>query len=146
MTTALDIFAGAAGGWSVGLRAAGYETVAACEIDPWRRAVFAASHPGCRMYDDARELTAERLGNDLGYLPEVVVGSPPCQEISAANSKGEGITDDNLFWEWARLVFEIRPRWCAAENSPRARVSGIDGILDALDQAGYALMAARGGC
>jgi hypothetical protein len=43
----LDIFSGAAGGWSKGLQRAGYTTVAACEIDPWRREVFAAEHPGC---------------------------------------------------------------------------------------------------
>lgn len=135
----LDLFCGAAGGWTRGFHRAGMQTVAACEIDDWRRAVFAASHPDCRMYRDVRDLTAEHLQNDLGYLPDVIVGSPPCQEISAANSKGAGITDDHLFWEWARLVFEIRPLWCAAENSPRARTSGIDGILDALDQAGYAV-------
>jgi hypothetical protein len=39
------------------------------------------------MYADVRELTAEQLRADLGYLPDVVVGSPPCQEISAANTK-----------------------------------------------------------
>jgi len=135
---AIDLFCGAAGGWSLGLQRAGIRTIAACEIDDWRRAVFAARHPGCVMYSDVRDLTAERIGNDLGYLPDILVGSPPCQEISAANCKGEGITDDHLFWEWARLVFEIRPLWCAAENSPRARTDGIDGILDALAQAGYA--------
>lgn len=90
------------------------------------------------MYDDVRELTGDRLQRDLGFLPSVIVGSPPCQEISSANCAGEGITDDHLFWEWARLVFEVRPLWCAAENSPHARTKGIDGILDALDQAGYA--------
>jgi len=40
---------------------AGYRTVAACEIDPRRREVFAAQHPQCRMYADVRELTAELL-------------------------------------------------------------------------------------
>ena len=38
--TVLDLFAGAAGGWSLGLRRAGYRTVAMCEIDPWRREVL----------------------------------------------------------------------------------------------------------
>lgn len=37
----LDLFCGAAGGWSLGMHRAGYHTIAACEIDPWRRAVFA---------------------------------------------------------------------------------------------------------
>lgn len=33
----LDLFAGAAGGWTLGLHRAGFVTVAACEIVPWRR-------------------------------------------------------------------------------------------------------------
>ena len=40
--TVLDLFSGAAFGWSLGMHRAGYRTVAACEADPWRRAVFAA--------------------------------------------------------------------------------------------------------
>lgn len=136
--TVLELFAGAVGGWSLGLHRAGFRTVAACEIDPWRRAVFAANNPGVVMYSDVRDLTADRLRADLGYLPDIVVGSPPCQEISAANTAGRGIDDDHLFWEWVRLVGEIRPRWAAAENSPNARTTGIDGILDALEAGGYA--------
>jgi len=42
----LDLFCGAAGGGSAGLERAGCRTVAACEIDPWRRAVFGVRHPG----------------------------------------------------------------------------------------------------
>lgn len=38
--TVLDLFCGAAGGWYLGMHRAGYSTIAACEIDPWRRAVF----------------------------------------------------------------------------------------------------------
>src|SRR3990167_5968957 len=35
--TVLDLFCGAAGGWSLGLERAGFRTVAACESDPRRR-------------------------------------------------------------------------------------------------------------
>jgi C-5 cytosine-specific DNA methylase len=68
----LDLFCGAVGGWSKGLALAGYTTVAACEIDDWRSAVFAAQHPGCVMYADIRDLTADHLLRDLGYLPDVI--------------------------------------------------------------------------
>jgi hypothetical protein len=77
----LDLFAGAAAGWSLGLHRAGFETVAACEIDPWRRACFANNFPRARMYEDVKTLTAARLLSDLGYLPEIIVGSPPCQAV-----------------------------------------------------------------
>lgn len=42
----LDLFCGAAGGWSLGLHRAGYRTIAACEIDPWRREVFSHLNGG----------------------------------------------------------------------------------------------------
>ena len=44
----LDLFAGACGGWSLGLHRVGYETIAACEIDPWRRACYARNFPAMR--------------------------------------------------------------------------------------------------
>ncbi len=40
-TRVLDLFAGAAGGWSLAARWAGLEVVGACELDPWRRGVLA---------------------------------------------------------------------------------------------------------
>ena len=139
--SALSLFCGAAGGWDLGLHRAGYRTVAACEIDPWRRAVFLANHPGTMMHDDVRTLTAERLRSGLGYLPDIVVGSPPCQDASAANTKGRGLDGERtgLFREYIRLVGEIRPVWCAAENSPRLRTRGYDRIAEGLEALGYAV-------
>ncbi|WP_186820032.1 DNA cytosine methyltransferase, partial [Acidomonas methanolica] len=44
----LDLFAGAAGGWTLGLHRAGFVTVAACEIVPWRRVLYAENNPHVR--------------------------------------------------------------------------------------------------
>lgn len=136
----LDLFSGAAGGWSLGLHRAGFVTVAACEIDPQRRAAYANNNPGVRLYDDVRTLTAGRLLADLGFIPECVVGSPPCQDASTANHKGRGIDGERtgLFREYVRIVGEVRPRWCAAENVPGIRTRGADWVLDALEALGYA--------
>jgi site-specific DNA-cytosine methylase len=137
--TVLDLFCGAAGGWSLGLHRAGFRTVAACEIDPARRAVFAVNNPGVRIYDDVRSLSAARLLGDLGFLPDVVVGSPPCQDASTANTKGRGVDGDRtgLFFDAIRLVGEIRPRWCALENVAGLLDRGIGRVLDALEGQGY---------
>ncbi|HNB07082.1 MAG TPA: DNA cytosine methyltransferase [Thauera aminoaromatica] len=135
----LDLFSGAAGGWSLGLHRAGFTTVAACEIDEQRRAAYAHNNPGVRLYDDVRSLTAGRLLADLGYLPECVAGSPPCQDASTANSKGRGIDGERtgLFRDFVRIVGEVRPRWVAAENVPGLRTRGADWVLDALEARGY---------
>lgn len=139
MLRALDLFCGACGGWSVGLHNNGIETVAACEIDPWRRETFASNFPKARMYDDVRSLTADRLRNDLGYLPDVIVGSPPCQDASTANAKGKGVDGERtgLFFDAVRLVREVRPDWCIFENVPGLRARGYDRVHDALEEAGY---------
>ncbi|WKB52981.1 DNA cytosine methyltransferase [Eleftheria terrae] len=136
----LDLFCGAAGGWSLGLHRAGFTTVAACEIDPARRGAFAHNNPGVRMYDDVRTVTAARLLGDLGYLPDVICGSPPCQDASTANHKGRGIDGERtgLFRDFVRIVGEVRPRWVAAENVPGIRTRGADWVLDALAAEGYA--------
>jgi DNA (cytosine-5)-methyltransferase 1 len=136
----LDLFSGAAGGWSLGMHRAGFETIAACELDPWRRATFSQNFPGAILYDDVRTLTAGRIVSDCGNLPSVIVGSPPCQDASAANSKGKGVEGDQtgLFFEAIRLVAECRPRWCAFENSPFLRTRGYDRIAGELEAIDYA--------
>lgn len=135
----LDLFCGAAGGWSLGMHRAGFDTMAACEIDPWRRATFAQNFSGAFLYDDVRTLTAARLVSDCGVLPAVVVGSPPCQDASAANSKGRGVEGDQtgLFFEAVRIVADCRPRWCAFENSAFLRTRGYDRIADELEAIDY---------
>jgi site-specific DNA-cytosine methylase len=137
----LDLFCGAAGGWTLGLHRAGFTTVAACEIDPWRRAVFSQNNPGARMYDDIRTLNADRLRRDLGFLPSIVCGSPPCQDASTANTQGRGIDGERtgLFFDAVRLVREVRPRWVLLENVPGLRTRGYDRVHDALEAAGYAV-------
>ncbi|WP_449043487.1 DNA cytosine methyltransferase [Paracoccus versutus] len=140
MMRVLDLFSGAAGGWTLGLHRAGLMTIAACEIVEWRRILYSENFPHVPLYDDIRTLTAARLVSDLGCLPDIVVGSPPCQDISSANTKGKGIEGERsgLYLEAVRLVGDCRPRWFAFENSANLRTRGADRLLDALEALGYA--------
>ena len=137
----LDLFSGACGGWSVGLEAAGLNTVAACEVIPWRRERYAYNFPHVKVYDDVRTLTAARLKADGIPHIDVVAGSPPCQDASSANTVkgGQGIDGERtgLFWQAVRLVQELRPDWVCLENVPPLRTKGYDRIHDALAAAGY---------
>jgi len=140
MMRALDLFSAAAGGWSLGLHRAGFITIAACEIIEWRCILYAENNPHVRLYEDVRALTAARLLSDLGVLPDIIVGSPPCQDISSANTKGRGIDGERsgLYLEAVRLVRDCRPRWFAFENSPVLRTRGADRVLGELEAIGYA--------
>jgi DNA (cytosine-5)-methyltransferase 1 len=135
----LDLFSAAAGGWSLGMHRAGYRTIAACEVIDWRRALYSENNPGVPVYDDVTTLTADRLIRDGVGLPDIIVGSPPCQDISSANTKGKGVDGERsgLYFEAVRLIDECRPRWFALENSANLRTRGADRVIDALAAIGY---------
>lgn len=139
MIRVLDLFSAAAGGWSLGMHRAGYRTIAACEVIHWRRALYSENNPGVPVYDDVTTLTADRLVRDGIGLPDIVVGSPPCQDISGANTKGKGVDGERsgLYFEAVRLIDECRPRWFALENSANLRTRGADRVIDALEGIGY---------
>ncbi|MDX0897454.1 DNA cytosine methyltransferase [Sinorhizobium medicae] len=135
----LDLFSAAAGGWALGMHRAGYRTIAACEVVDWRRALYSENNPGVPVYDDVTTLTADRLIRDGVGLPDIIVGSPPCQDISSANTKGKGVDGERsgLYFEAVRLIKECRPRWFALENSANLRTRGADRVIDALAAIGY---------
>ena len=122
------------------MQRAGYEPYAACESDPWRRAALQRNFPDTKVYEDVRDVGAARLLRDFGFLPPVIVGSPPCQDASSANAKGRGVDGERtgLFFEAIRIVAECRPVWCCFENVPGLRARGVDRVLAGLEEAGYA--------
>lgn len=135
----LDLFSAAAGGWSLGMHRAGFKTIAACENVAWRRAIYQENNPDVLIYDDVCTLTADRIIRDTGRFPPIVVGSPPCQDISSANTKGKGVEGERsgLYFEAIRIIGEGRPRWFALENSSNLRTRGADAVLAALEALGY---------
>lgn len=120
---------------------AGFRTIAACELDPWRRRIYGANFPHAKLFSDVGGLTAARLLDEIGALPFAVVGSPPCQDLSVANVRGRGLDgarSGNGFDQFLRIVGECRPRWVAVENSPSLRTRGGDRVLARLEALAYA--------
>lgn len=111
----LDLFSGI-GGFALGLEAAGFETVAFCEIDPYAQKVLKKNWPGVPIYDDVRRITADRLVSD-GIGVDVITGGFPCQDISTAGRQA-GIDGERsgLWSECSRLLGDIRPRYAIFEN------------------------------
>ena len=111
----LDLFSGI-GGFSVGLEATGMQTVAFCEPNEYCQKVLSKNWPGVPIYDDVRDLTADRLVRD-GITADIITGGFPCQDISVAG-KQAGIEGERsgLWSECARLLSELRPRYAIFEN------------------------------
>jgi DNA (cytosine-5)-methyltransferase 1 len=133
----LSLFAGI-GGFELGLeRSGGFQTVAQCEIDPYCNKVLAKHWPEVKRYGDIRELTADRLAAD-GIAVDAICGGFPCQDISIAGNRA-GITGERsaLWFEYARLVGELRPRVVFVENVTELLGGGLADVLGSLAEIGY---------
>ena len=133
----LDLFSGI-GGFSLGLEKSGaFETVAFCEIEPYCQKVLAKHWPQVPIYDDVRNITAERLSAD-GITVDAICGGFPCQDISCAG-KGAGLEGERsgLWFEYARLIGELRPRYVIVENVSALLSRGLDRVLGTLAEVGY---------
>lgn len=73
---------------------------------------------------------------------DVLVGGFPCQSYSVAGKRG-GLADDRgaLWWEYHRLIAELRPSWVVGENVPGLLSSrggeDFQTIIGSLTQLGY---------
>lgn len=140
--TLVELFAGI-GGFSCGFERAGVRTVAAVEIDPAARSVFAKHFPGAVLFDDVREVSGDDL-RATGFVPErgVITAGWPCQDISRAGRES-GLTGERsgLFYEVVRLLEELSPRWFVLENVPRLlSINGgrdMGAVVGALADCGY---------
>jgi DNA (cytosine-5)-methyltransferase 1 len=133
----LDLFAGL-GGFSLGLeRTGGFTTAAFCEREPYPRKILAQWWPEVPIYDDVCTLTGERLAAD-GIAVDVITGGFPCQDISFAG-KGAGLAGERsgLFYEVARLIGELEPRFVILENVSALLSRGLDAVLGTLASLGY---------
>lgn len=132
----LSLFAGI-GAFDLGMERAGFRTVAFCECDPFKQQILAQHWPEVPIYDDVRTLTAARLVDD-GIVADIITGGFPCQDISiAGRGAGIGGTKSGLWFDFARLIGEIRPRFAVIENSPKLRSRGLGALLRSLVEIGY---------
>ncbi len=130
----LSLFSGI-GGLELGLERAGLgHTRWQVEIEPFNRKVLAAHWPDAERFSDVREVSAADFPGC-----EVICGGFPCQDISQAGLKVEGIDGQRsgLWREFARLIGEVRPRIVVVENVPDLAVRGLGRVLGDLSDLGY---------
>lgn len=127
------------GGWELACEANGVGVAWAAERNTWKRDRYRERWPLTPLHHDVEELDGASLLAHHGSI-EILLGSPPCTDVSSANPGGRGVDGDasRLFFEAVRLIGEMRPRWACLENAPTLRSRGADRVIDALDAHDYA--------
>ena len=132
----IELFAGA-GGLALGLENSGLITEALVEIDKNSVATLRRNRPNWNVID--RDVTNVHFKEGQA---DIVAGGFPCQAFSYAGKKlGFEDVRGTLFFEFARVVSEVKPSILLAENV-RGLVSHDQGrtlqtMLDVLDELGY---------
>lgn len=141
---AVDLFCGA-GGLSLGLKQAGFQTILANEIEQDFASTFLANHPETSLLvRDVHEVDFGREMKGLGLKPgdfDLLAGGPPCQGFSTVGKKDVDDPRNSLFQQYLRAVHELSPKIILFEN-----VSGFkllyngrmfSKLLENLDSMGY---------
>lgn len=121
---AIDLFSGA-GGFSLGLVQAGFQIVAAIELDYWCTITYCFNIPSFQAAPlymfrmPVEELSGTFIKEVIGLEEiDVVVGGPPCQSFSTAGKRRVGDERDDMVFEFTRLCHEINPKTFVMENVP----------------------------
>jgi len=133
----LDLFSGI-GGFALAASRVwpNHEVVGFCEIDPFCKKVLKKHWPSIPIHDDIRTLECKRFQSI-----DIITGGFPCTQTSVAaaiHGKRSGLNgkDSGLWYEYLRVVQEIRPVWVIIEN-PSGIKKWESEIQDSLARIGY---------
>jgi DNA (cytosine-5)-methyltransferase 1 len=146
------------GGSCLGFKMDGYEVVYANEFIPAAAETYRANHPKTPLdVRDVRVITAREIIKKMHEVTDsdvidVLEGSPPCASFSSAGTRENSwgkvrkYSDtnqrvDDLFFEYIRLLRDLRPRVFVAENVPGLVKGKAKGfyveIMKGLRKSGY---------
>jgi DNA (cytosine-5)-methyltransferase 1 len=152
--SSVELFCGA-GGMALGFERAGFDVLAAVDLDPVHLATHERNFPLCEpVCADVTESTGNEIlaaaarGWQRRYPAEpfpgsvdCVFGGPSCQGFSVIGPRDQEDPRNALVAQFARLVVELRPRWFVMENVPGLLSPSYTPILEAfvktLRDAGY---------
>jgi len=117
--TVVELFAGA-GGLALGLEKAGFKTKATVEINKWAVKTLKTNRPNWNIIEgDIQKISQEGIRKYLKDDKEIdlLSGGYPCQSFSyAGNRQGMADIRGTLFYDFAKILEELKPKMFFAEN------------------------------
>ena len=115
----IDLFAGA-GGLSLGFEQAGFDVMAAVEVDPIHAAIHEFNFPHCVVLPQSvADLTGEKIREaaKIGDRKiDIVFGGAPCQGFSLIGQRAFDDPRNQLVKDFVRLVKELDASYFLFEN------------------------------
>lgn len=126
------------GGFDLAAQWMGWENVFQVEWDSFCQKVLAKNFPNVTRYGDIKEFD----GTKYRGLIDIISGGFPCQDISIAQvgrGRAKGIKGERsgMWFEYARVIREIRPKYIVFENSPMLTSRGLESVIAELSKCGY---------
>ena len=115
----IELFADA-GGLALGLEQAGFNTKVTVEINKWATKTLLKNRPNWNVIQE--DITIISKNGIKDYLKDnqeidLLSGGYPCQSFSYAGKKlGLEDTRGTLFWDFAKILKEVKPKMFLAEN------------------------------
>jgi DNA (cytosine-5)-methyltransferase 1 len=143
----IDLFAGA-GGLSLGFESAGFDVVAAVEIDPIHCAAHEFNFPSCTtVCKSVVDTTGSELRTRSGIGSrdvDVVFGGAPCQGFSLIGKRALEDPRNHLVHHFVRIVTELRPRYFVFENVKGLTLGlhkrFLEEVVEAFQSRGYTVL------
>jgi DNA (cytosine-5)-methyltransferase 3A len=92
------------------------ENYYASEVDEYAIKIARKNFPTTVQLGDVRAISpiSRHELNDIDLL----IGGSPCQDLSIAKHERKGLEGDRsgLFWEYVRILKEVKPKWFVLEN------------------------------
>lgn len=144
---AVDLFAGA-GGMTLGFEQAGFDVLAAVELDPIHCATHEYNFPFCKILcRNIEQVKGLEIRNysEIGHRDiDIVFGGPPCQGFSLIGKRGFDDPRNQLMFHFIRLISELQPKYFVLENVPGLTVGKhrqfIAEIIETLNKNGYKIV------
>lgn len=144
----VDLFAGA-GGLSLGFEQAGFDVLAAVEVDPVHACVHHYNFPECTVIPKSvRNLSGPeiRAASSIGGRPvDVVFGGAPCQGFSLIGKRALDDPRNALVKDFVRIVAELEASYFVFENVKGLTVGRhrkfLDELIAEFETAGYSVVA-----
>jgi len=100
----------------VALDRIGYKDVVyyASEIDKYAKQISQKNWPDIIQIGDVKEING---GDVMGEI-DLLIGGSPCQDLSIAKKDRKGLDGERsgLFWEYVRILKEVKPKYFVLEN------------------------------